>query len=112
MKGRSARVIYTQNAPQWLALLAREDLFWRSMRRGFLRHCGFRPVRRTVLAPLKNASQAHREQWLDNVHRLGEGGRGPFTVDGGRMPPNVREQLAAAASFSAGWWVLSARGRR
>lgn len=75
MKGRSARVIYTQNSPQWLALVAREDLFWRNIRRGFLGHCGFRPVRRTVLAPMKNASRAQRERWLNDIRRLGEGGR-------------------------------------
>jgi putative NADPH-quinone reductase len=75
MKGRSARVIYTQNSPQWLAVLAREDLFWRSMRRGFLRHCGFGPVRRMVLAPMKAATLAQRESWLRAVRRLGEAGR-------------------------------------
>ncbi len=75
LKGRSARVIYTQNSPQWLALLVREDLFWRSMRRAILGHCGFRPIRRTVLAPMKNASQAQREQWLQEVNRLGQRGR-------------------------------------
>ncbi len=63
MKGRSARVIYTQNSPQWLAVLARGDMFWKSMRRGILGHCGFGPVRRTVLAPMKGSSQAKRESW-------------------------------------------------
>lgn len=41
LKGRSARVIYTQNSPQWVAVLAREDLFWRNMRRAFLGTAGF-----------------------------------------------------------------------
>lgn len=71
MKGRSARVIYTQNSPQTVALLAREDLFWRNMRRAFLRHCGFRPARRTLLANMQSASQEQRERWLKEVRDLG-----------------------------------------
>ncbi|SCG50547.1 NAD(P)H-dependent oxidoreductase [Micromonospora coxensis] len=75
LKGRSARVIYTQNSPQLLALFAREDLFWRFMRRGFLRHCGFRPARRTVLAGMKNAGPRQRDLWLMRVRRLGAQGQ-------------------------------------
>lgn len=74
LKGRSARVIYTQNSPQLLALLAREDLFWRNMRRAFLGHCGFRPIRRTLLANMKAANRRRREHWLMRVHRLGSRG--------------------------------------
>jgi hypothetical protein len=75
LKGRSARVIYTQNSPQWLALLAREDLFWRWMRRAFLVHCGFGPVRRTRLSPLKDASEVQRRRWLVRVEELGSRAR-------------------------------------
>ena len=71
LRGRSARVIYTQNAPQWLAFLAREDLFWRFVRRAFLGHCGFRPIKRTIVAPMEHASDARRESWLREVHALG-----------------------------------------
>lgn len=74
MKGRSARVIYTQNSPQWVAVLAREDLFWRSMRRGFLGHCGFGPNRRTIFASMERASQRKREGWLREVNQLGRRG--------------------------------------
>lgn len=71
LKGRSARVIYTQNSPQWLAVLMREDLFWRHMRRAFLGHCGFHPVRRTLLANMKGAQPGRREKWLTEVNKLG-----------------------------------------
>ncbi len=74
MKGRSARVIYTQNSPQWVAVLAREDLFWRGMRRGFLGHCGFGPNRRTVFASMERASPRKRERRLQEVHQLGQRG--------------------------------------
>ena len=75
LKGCSARVIYTQNSPQAVALLAREDLFWRNMRRAFLRHCGFRPVRRTLLANMQSANRKRRERWLRKVRELGLAGR-------------------------------------
>ncbi|WP_427170557.1 NAD(P)H-dependent oxidoreductase [Arthrobacter sp. 92] len=75
LKGRSARVVYTQNAPQWLAVLTREDLFWRHLRRAVLGHCGFRPVRRTVLAGMQTATAQQRARWLEQVRLLGTGGR-------------------------------------
>lgn len=71
LKGRSARVLYSQNAPQWLTVVAREDLFWRVMRRAILGHCGFAPVRRTVLAPMKGASAGQREAWLREIREAG-----------------------------------------
>ena len=71
LTGRSAHVIYTQNSPQWLAVLVREDLFWRWMRRAFLGHCGFRPIRRTRLAPMKDAVEARRRRWLARVEEIG-----------------------------------------
>jgi NAD(P)H dehydrogenase (quinone) len=41
LKGRSARVLYTQNSP-WLAgWLFRGDLFWRWLSGAVLRHCAF-----------------------------------------------------------------------
>lgn len=74
LKGRSARVIYTQNSPQWLAVVAREDLFWRNMRRAFLGHCGFQPVKRTRLDRVNDVSQAQRTRWLEDLDRLGRKG--------------------------------------
>lgn len=64
-------MIYPQNSPQLVAFLAREDLFWRNMRRAFLRHCGFRPVRRTLIAHMRSATQEQRERWLREVRCLG-----------------------------------------
>jgi putative NADPH-quinone reductase len=75
LEGRSARVIYTENSPQWVAVLAREDLFWRNMRRAFLGHCGFHPVRRTRLDRVNDVSQTERVKRLADVERLGRRGR-------------------------------------
>jgi len=74
LKGRSARVIYTQNSPQWVAVLAREDLFWRNMRRAFLGHCGFHSIKRTRLDKVNDVTQAQRAAWLEEVKQLGRRG--------------------------------------
>lgn len=75
LRGRAARVIYTQNAPQLLAWLAREDLFWQEMRQAVLTHCGFAPVKRTVFGPVVTSSQAERDRWLREVLALGKSGK-------------------------------------
>ena len=72
--GRSARVIYTQNSPQWVAVLAREDLFWRNMRRAFLGNCGFHPIKRSRLDKVNDVTQAQRVAWLEGVKKLGRRG--------------------------------------
>jgi putative NADPH-quinone reductase len=74
LKGRSARVIYTQNSP-WLAgWLFRGDLFWRWIAGAVLGHCGFRPVRRTALYRAKDTTPEKRKKFLETVAELGAKG--------------------------------------
>jgi len=75
LRGRSARVIYTQNAPRLAGVLFRGDLFWQWIRRAVLRHCGFSPVRRAVLYNAQHASPSRRERFLITVRDLGYHGR-------------------------------------
>lgn len=75
LTGRSARLIYTQNAPQLLAWAARGDLFWKVMKKAVLEHCGFDPVRRTVCGPVVKSSESEREEWLEKVFRQGRAGQ-------------------------------------
>lgn len=44
LRGRSARVIYTQGGPKWAIFLLLRDSFWLSLKRGVLMFVGFRPV--------------------------------------------------------------------
>lgn len=74
LKGRSARVIYTQNSPRVAGWLFRGDLFWRWISRNVLHHCGFSPVRRTALYGAKDAAPKTRTAFLASVRRLGERG--------------------------------------
>ena len=75
LKGRSARVLYTQNSPRLAGWLYRGDLFWKWISRNVLQHCGFRPVRRTALYGAKDASPEARAAFLASVRVLGERGK-------------------------------------
>lgn len=75
LRGRSARVIYTQNAPRLAGVLFRGDLFWHWIKRAVLRHCGFAPVRRMVLYDAQHASDTDRRRFLDHIQELGRLGR-------------------------------------
>ncbi|HEY0305942.1 MAG TPA: hypothetical protein VGC44_13310 [Longimicrobiales bacterium] len=44
------------------------------LRRAILGHCGFRPIRRTIIGPIKGATPAQRTAWLSEVHELGRRG--------------------------------------
>jgi NAD(P)H dehydrogenase (quinone) len=75
LRGWSARVIYTQNAPRLAGVLFRGDLFWHWIKRAVLRHCGFSPVCRSVLYDARQASDQDRNRFLDHVRELGRLGR-------------------------------------
>jgi putative NADPH-quinone reductase len=75
LRGRSARVIYTQNLPRLAGVLFRVNLLWQWIKRAVLRHCGFSPVRRMVLYRARHASDNDRKRFLDNVRELGRLGR-------------------------------------
>lgn len=72
LTGRSARVIYTQDSPQWFVRFFRGDAFWRALNHGTLGFAGFAPVRRTVLAQVRKSTPATRERWLAHARCLGD----------------------------------------
>jgi putative NADPH-quinone reductase len=75
LRGRSARVIYTQNAPLWLGRLARGDLVgdyvWRVTKRAILGHSGFKPVRKSGFGNVRRSTARTRAGWLQQVEALG-----------------------------------------
>ena len=75
LSGRSARVIYTQDSPQWFARFFRGDAFWRALNHGTLGFAGFAPVRRTIFAQIRKSTPATRDRWLAQTRRLGENAR-------------------------------------
>ena len=75
LKGRSARVLYTQNSPRLAGWLFRGDLFWRWISGAVLRHCGLRPVRRRALYRAKDSTPEVKAKFLESVRQLGRLGK-------------------------------------
>ena len=71
LRGRSARVLYTQNSPRLAGWLFRGDLFWRWISLCVLKHCGFRPVRRHAMYRAKDSPPEQRARFLASVRELG-----------------------------------------
>ncbi len=46
LSGKSASVIYTQDAPFFWTFLAYRDSFWSSLKHAILKFCGFSPIKR------------------------------------------------------------------
>ncbi|MCB9495358.1 MAG: NAD(P)H-dependent oxidoreductase [Fibrobacteria bacterium] len=71
LKGRSSRIIYTQDAPNWYYrwFIGRPSV--RSMASGVLKFCGISPVRLTDIGPVRRSSEEKRAEWLRKVERLG-----------------------------------------
>ena len=69
LRGRSARLLVTMDAPPWY-----DSLFYggrRVVKRAVLRFCGFAPVRDTAFGPVKSSTDRRRERWLATARRLG-----------------------------------------
>jgi len=76
LKGRSARVIYTQGSPKWLSRFFYKDSFWRSLKIGTLKFCGFSPVKRTYIGSvLGDDKLLKRQKFLKKVKKLGKKGK-------------------------------------
>jgi len=76
LKGRSARVIYTQGSPKWISKIFCLDAFWMQLKCGILGFCGFKPVRRTYLAKVQTLKDTLRKRkFLKKVKKLGFKGK-------------------------------------
>jgi putative NADPH-quinone reductase len=71
LKGRSARLIVTLNTPPLLYRLLFRRAGHITMKRSILEFCGIAPVRITDVGPMKNASAARREKWIQQARALG-----------------------------------------
>lgn len=71
LAGRTARVIYTQDAPDWYYRLVVGAPTRKMLGKGTLGFCGFKPIRFTAIGPVKSSSAAKREAWLEAVGALG-----------------------------------------
>jgi putative NADPH-quinone reductase len=70
LKGRTTRIIVTQDTPAWYDRLAYGRPAWRQMKHTVLAFCGLKLLSSTLYAPVVSSTPAHRERWLADVRRL------------------------------------------
>jgi NAD(P)H dehydrogenase (quinone) len=75
LKGKTARIITTMDAPAWYYFLIYRSPGHNSMKRAILEFCGIKPVRITSFAPIKSSDDKKRKMWLDEVEALGKAQR-------------------------------------
>lgn len=71
LAGRTARVIYTQDAPDWYYRFVVGAPTRKMLGRGTLGFCGFAPVRFTAFGPIKTSDATKRKAWLEAVAVMG-----------------------------------------
>jgi len=72
LKGKTARIITTMDAPKWYYWLMYKSPGHNSMKKAILEFCGINPVKITSFAPLKSSDNKKRKKWLDEVKILGK----------------------------------------
>lgn len=71
LKGRSARMIVTMDAPVWFFWLVYGKPGHNAMKKMILEFCGIKPVRITSFGSVKRSNVKQREGWLKKVRTLG-----------------------------------------
>ncbi len=71
MKGKTARVITTMDAPIWYYRLAYGSAGHKAIKRVILGFCGFK-VKFFTMGSLKNSSDQQRQKWLEKIEKLGK----------------------------------------
>lgn len=74
LRGKTARLILTMDAPRLWNFLAYRDANIHSMKQATLKFCGIRPVRTTVFGNVRSSDEARRKKWLAETARLGKNG--------------------------------------
>ncbi|MBX2872944.1 MAG: NAD(P)H-dependent oxidoreductase [Saprospiraceae bacterium] len=93
MKGKTARVISTMDAPVWYYRLAYSSAGHKAIKRVILGFCGFK-VKFFTMGSLKFSSEQQREKWLQKAERLG--------IREARASRKARNRKAARAKLSLG----------
>jgi NAD(P)H dehydrogenase (quinone) len=72
LKGRTARIITTMDAPIWYYWLMYRSPGHNAMKRAILEFCGIKPVKITAFAPIKSSTDSERKKWIMDVETLGK----------------------------------------
>jgi putative NADPH-quinone reductase len=74
LKGRSARMIITSDAPYLFNLLIYWNAPYKVMKNMVLKFSGFSPVKITAIGRVKNLANQERKKWVQKVKLLGSTG--------------------------------------
>lgn len=71
LKGKTARLIVTMDAPPWYYKLVYGAPGTKMMKRTVLEFCGIKPVKVTEFGPVLNSKEQQRARWLAKAETLG-----------------------------------------
>ena len=71
LKGKTARLIVTMDAPKWYNWLIYRNAGHHAMKNAVLQYCGIKPVKITTFGPVKNSTDYKRKLWAQKVFQLG-----------------------------------------
>jgi NAD(P)H dehydrogenase (quinone) len=71
LKGKTARLISTMDAPPWYYKWILGDPGGKIMKSGTLAFCGIKPIKTTYFGSVKMSKPEQRNQWLKKAHTLG-----------------------------------------
>lgn len=75
LKGRSARIVYTQDAPDWYYRFLVGRPVVRILKKGVLEFCGVGPVGVTAFGPVKSSTPQTRGKWIGQLEAMGRARR-------------------------------------
>lgn len=71
LKGKTARLVYTMDAPGWFNRIKYRRASEQSLRNPLLWYCGVKTIGATAFSPVRGSTQERRERWLENAASLG-----------------------------------------
>jgi putative NADPH-quinone reductase len=71
LKGKSARIIYTQGAPRFYTRFVLRDSIYKAIKSNIFEFCGFSPIQRTYLHDMHYQKDAEFDKFLRKVFDLG-----------------------------------------
>jgi putative NADPH-quinone reductase len=75
LSGKSARIVVTMGMPAFIYRWYYLAHSLRSLERNILKFCGIKPVKESLFGMVEAVSDAKREKWLEQMHRLGRKGK-------------------------------------
>ncbi len=72
LKGKSARIISTMDAPPWYYRWITGDPGGKIMKKGILGFSGVQPVKSTYFGSVKLSTEKQRQDWLKKTYSLGK----------------------------------------